>query len=531
MSKIKSLILGSAAGFVAIAGAQAADLPVKAKAVQYVKICSLYGAGFYYMPGTDTCIKLGGYIQADWNINAGNYNKPGWDEGGLRANGTGSRDSDNFTTRARAVLNIDTRTATEYGVVRTYWDSKFEHSTGFGPSSGNLTLDYAFVQFAGFTLGKAVSTFQTPWGAYGANNNTSFLLGGYDNATGINQIAYTWQFGNGVSGQIGIEDNRVINRAQLLNASTTFPAGTALTGVAPGTAVSASNAAAIAAIAQGVWTNSYGGNLAPDITANVRVDQAAFTFQVSGALHFVNANYYSAGLPASGTTVLESSGHPEDKVGGAIAVGLQLKNLPTGPGDKLSLDGTWSLGATKYVISGVTGNNFDHFSGGGSAGVYNTFAVAQLFDAVYTTGGPLELTTAWGFRGTYVHNWSPTWESSLFGSYSKIDYNTNASNAICGAQGRALAGIVSTGGVVSTASAGTCNPDFAIWQIGTRTAWTPVKNLTFSGEVLYSEIDQNNVGQLNITANQAMGTYKPAGVYEYKDQGIWSGNLRVRRTF
>jgi hypothetical protein len=62
MSKIKSLILGSAAAG-CCHGAQAADLPVKAKAVQYVKICSLYGAGFYYIPGTDTCIKLGGYVQ------------------------------------------------------------------------------------------------------------------------------------------------------------------------------------------------------------------------------------------------------------------------------------------------------------------------------------------------------------------------------------------------------------------------------------------------------------------------------------
>ena len=69
MSKIKSLILGSVAGLATIAGAQAADLPVKAKAVQYVKICSLYGAGFYYIPGTDTCIKLGGYAQFDATIN------------------------------------------------------------------------------------------------------------------------------------------------------------------------------------------------------------------------------------------------------------------------------------------------------------------------------------------------------------------------------------------------------------------------------------------------------------------------------
>src|SRR5258708_3079827 len=50
MKMVKSLILGSAAGLLAVSGAQAADLPVKAKAVEYVRICSLYGAGFYYMP-------------------------------------------------------------------------------------------------------------------------------------------------------------------------------------------------------------------------------------------------------------------------------------------------------------------------------------------------------------------------------------------------------------------------------------------------------------------------------------------------
>ena len=71
MKVAKKLILGSAAGLLAIGGAQAADLPVKAKAVEYVKICSLYGAGFFYIPGTDTCIKLGGYLRADVTFNGG----------------------------------------------------------------------------------------------------------------------------------------------------------------------------------------------------------------------------------------------------------------------------------------------------------------------------------------------------------------------------------------------------------------------------------------------------------------------------
>ncbi|HVV41347.1 MAG TPA: porin, partial [Nitrobacter sp.] len=69
MKMMKSLILGSAAGLIAAGGAQAADLPVKAKAVEYVRVCSLYGAGFYYIPGTDTCIKLGGYLRVDMAVN------------------------------------------------------------------------------------------------------------------------------------------------------------------------------------------------------------------------------------------------------------------------------------------------------------------------------------------------------------------------------------------------------------------------------------------------------------------------------
>ena len=63
MKMVKSLLLGSAAGLVAVTVGHAADLPVKAKPIQYVKVCSLYGAGFYYMPGTDPCIKIGGWAR------------------------------------------------------------------------------------------------------------------------------------------------------------------------------------------------------------------------------------------------------------------------------------------------------------------------------------------------------------------------------------------------------------------------------------------------------------------------------------
>src|SRR5258706_11749608 len=73
MKMVKSLLLGTAAGLVAVAGAQAGDMPVKAAPVQYVKICSLYGDGFYYIPGADTCLKMGGYarVQVEYNGGAG----------------------------------------------------------------------------------------------------------------------------------------------------------------------------------------------------------------------------------------------------------------------------------------------------------------------------------------------------------------------------------------------------------------------------------------------------------------------------
>jgi Porin subfamily len=76
MKSLKRGMLLSAAGLLVVAEAQAADLPVKAAPVEYVKVCSLYGAGFFYIPGTDTCLKVGGYLRSDHiygMANAGGY--------------------------------------------------------------------------------------------------------------------------------------------------------------------------------------------------------------------------------------------------------------------------------------------------------------------------------------------------------------------------------------------------------------------------------------------------------------------------
>jgi Porin subfamily. len=207
MKMVKSLILGSAAGLIAMSGAQAADLPVKAKAVEYVRICSLYGAGFFYIPGTDTCIKLGGYLRVDTTFNGGVYGQPFYSGDP----GQGNRFRDYFNSRSRMAITVDTRTATEYGVVRTFGQGDFQFQN-FGSSNlgstttftnaalnnallsqagaGYVAVEMVFIQFAGFTFGKSASAYATPWNGYPGNNN-SFLMGGADYVTGVNNIQYT----------------------------------------------------------------------------------------------------------------------------------------------------------------------------------------------------------------------------------------------------------------------------------------------------------------------------------------------------
>src|SRR5450631_3423473 len=119
MTTIRGLLLGSGAVILASVGAQAADLPIKAKAVEYVRVCSLYGAGFYYIPGTDTCIKLGGYLRVDGMANTNGVFNGAY----AAAAGAHNRLSNYYFARSREDLNIDTRTASEYGVVRTYFDA------------------------------------------------------------------------------------------------------------------------------------------------------------------------------------------------------------------------------------------------------------------------------------------------------------------------------------------------------------------------------------------------------------------------
>ncbi|MDB5551848.1 MAG: hypothetical protein JWL86_1832 [Rhizobium sp.] len=531
MKMVRSLILGSAAGIVAMSGAQAADLPVKAKAVEYVRVCSLYGAGFFYIPGTDTCIKLGGYMRIDTTFNGSIYDQPAW-SGDL---GLGDRYRDSYASRSRFALTIDTRTATEYGVVRTFAQGDFQFSTlgasTFNPNSlatnlgnngqvldtpggGYVAVENAFVQFAGFTFGKSSSAYATPWHGY-PGNNSSFLIGGHDTVTGVNNIQYTAQFGNGVSGTIGLDDPTVFNRTSIYNL------GVGLT-------------------AAGVAGSAYGGVNMPDVVGNIRVDQAWGLFQISAALHEVDASYntlagtpgvagFTAGSVAS-TALSQISGHPDTKYGGSVMAALQIKNLPTGPGDDIKFDATWAKGDTKNVIStSSTSPNFLMVGGGnGQLGTGQSLAFGATTDGVYLPiasggDGSIHLTTAYGIRGAFNHNWDPYWSSSLFGGMGWVRYDGTAQANYCAAFYASNPGTAGS----PNAATSTCNPNYTLSMLGAVTRWTPVKNLTFSAETIWTHLTTGFTG----TAVLTPGAPLPTTSYTFKAQDTVSFNVRVQRNF
>ena len=110
--KIKSLILGSAAALLAVSGARAADavMAPEPEPVDYVRVCDAYGAGFFYIPGTETCLSINGYV---WFQMAASSAKDIGDTPGYYA-GT----NDGWYTGSRVRINFDTRSDTELGTLR-----------------------------------------------------------------------------------------------------------------------------------------------------------------------------------------------------------------------------------------------------------------------------------------------------------------------------------------------------------------------------------------------------------------------------
>ncbi len=193
---------------------------------------------------------------------------------------------------------------------------------GRGIGGAALGMYHAFIQFAGFTIGRTVSAFDTPWQSYPAGGPDN-LPGGSNHVTGVNQITYTADFGQGVSGSVALDERS----GGTSDTNLVFqPVGRFTAGWHTGHVAT-------------YGANNIGGTRMPDIIGQLRVDQAWGLFQLSAALHNNHAAYYGA---------TEATGHPNDKLGFAIQGGLSIKNIPTGPGDTINMQAVYTDGATRY---------------------------------------------------------------------------------------------------------------------------------------------------------------------------------------
>ncbi len=341
MTITKRMLLGSAATLTAIASAQAADLPVKAKPVEYVKVCSLYGEGFYYIPGSDICLKVGGYVQADYGWNSAGNGQPHYNAGN---SGAQDRSTSPYSSRHRAHFNFDSRTQTAYGTLRTYVAVHIENA-----NQGTVTVNptRAFIQWAGFTFGHTKSFTDVP-GTPGADTFRSLFQQqaiSDTGANGTNQIAYTWDLGNGMTLNVGADERRTKGIANLSNNVVTV-------GVNPATA--------------------YGPYQHPTPWVNFSVNQAWGRLGVSAVFNKVNATYYNdaAAIPATldtgstqGTNAVaavlgtgcngaqpgtSACGYPDDKWGWALLSGIDIKAPWAGPGDHFGGFFSYGVGAAAY---------------------------------------------------------------------------------------------------------------------------------------------------------------------------------------
>jgi hypothetical protein len=458
------------------------------------------------MPGTDICLKLGGFVRYQLNLAPGNNISAGPQTG---ASGLNTRFTNNdVAQRVRALISVDTRQQTAYGTLRTYMILGYNHDV---PTSGAATLyvNRGFVQIAGFTFGKATSYFDifpNASFAYNAGNNFS----GDSGDGGVIGLWYTAQFGNGFSGSIGIE------QARRFSTIYTHGVGGAFLGpVGPTGALAAAN--------------NYGGtgSTLPDLVGNLRLDQSWGTWIVAAALHEISGGYFNGTAAGPGTEVL---GHPEQKWGWAVTTGFIL-NLPMiTPGDRFSVQAVYSQGATGYHVQTRGTGQPTYYSG-------NQYSFGQWSDAVFAGNSGVnsfELTTAWSIAGAFEHLWTPNLKTSWYGSYIDVSYNGAASALLCVSGGNFAAAAIPASGVVPAGPAG-CNPDWSAWTVGSRTEWEPVKGLTFGVDVIYQQINSANPSVVSAvgvgTPVIAPGAGKQTMNYVIDDQGVWSGAFRVQRNF
>ncbi len=144
---IKSLLLGSAAALAAVSGAQAADAIVAAEPepMEYVRVCDAFGTGYFYIPGTETCLKIGGYVRAQID------GRSDFDIGGAQLLGGG------YKTNTRGKLQVSAKSDTELGTL----SSVINMEANSNSSAQAFTLKETYIELGGLRVGYFFNYFDT----------------------------------------------------------------------------------------------------------------------------------------------------------------------------------------------------------------------------------------------------------------------------------------------------------------------------------------------------------------------------------
>jgi hypothetical protein len=538
--KLKSLLFGSAAALMAVTGAQAAEplLPI-AEPVDYVRICDVFGTGFFYIPGTDTCLRIGGYVRAEYVYDHD------WDEAVVLAfphpdiiNGREfwrvrpreDRNYHEFGTRARARLTFDTRTQSRIGMVRTFTDLWYTS----GPVSGrgnvvsgdsllapgnNIFLRTAFIQIANdwgtLTFGRADSFFE-----FWESDAWATRFGDDAPLSPVNLAAATFNLGGGVSATVALEDSITDGDRRRFGQGGAFhPVDLTQTGIADAVAVCAGDGFPNSGFPNQAFafgeevragfcpvgaTGIYGGNRVPDVVANIRVDQAWGSAQVMAALHQIRARAFTG-------PDLVPDAEPSNEWGWAVGAGAGI-DIP-GTGITFNIQGVYADGAIGFATSGGPGFLTD----GVVVGVFNPLTHPTAPGDLVSTS--IDTTEAWSIKAGINGNLAPDWIFNLQGSFARVDLPDVLGAPVVVADAAPNAGPFFSPGVTAVQTrvhtdAGlipgpVITSDYDFWTVSGYVAWAPIRGFVTGLELNYEKIDFDNGGDLD----------------------RWGGVFRVQRTF
>jgi hypothetical protein len=523
MTLIKSILLGSAAGIVAVAGAQAADLPTKkaAPVAQYVKICNVGGITGWTLPGSDTCVKLSGYITAQftggnlstqysWGSVAGAATYAALNGGTvppvlaaaatlkgasqvnqriLIANhDTWGRDEFGWTTRAN--FGFDFASNTAYGPLIGHLDLNAENGSGFDNTGGYTYLNTGYLTWAGITAGKAASFYSFTGGG---DNWANFFSPDQKGFNEPDLLAYTASFGGGFSATLAAQSPGCNG------------------GGHPGNCSPGGSGGGTDLLESGL---TYGGQRWPDIVANLHVTQGWGEAQISGVIHNVNVrDTLDYGAVDCGYLGIAACNASQNKTGWGIDAGVKV-NLPSfGAGDDFLVTGSYTQSAVWYsgLPDAMWGEN-GQVNGNGQS-MY--MADAYFNPLTNTWSAP----TAWSVSALLEHHFTPQFYVDLEGSVGGLHWSNQGGGCYVYGLGCGIAQFVN----------GTISPSATTWLIGADIGWNPVTNLNFDLELMYQAVNQSKPSGFIGTFNSNTGVFYP-GAWQGNSSGF-AGRLRITRYF